>query len=242
MRNTTVSKPEKNVVPEKPGPDEERIAAYLRQHPDFLVRFPDLLQVLALPSRSRGDGIIDMQTFLIERLRTEVRTLEDQQLSIVTVGRNYLASQSQVHAAIAALTEATSLEHLVQIVTIDWVGILDLDVATLCVECDDGGRSYTGVRCLRPGTVDTLIGRNRVCRLREEMAGEAVIFGSATGLVRSSALLRVRVKSDAPICLLALGSRRENRFRGGQGTELLMFMARILEHCLRGWLDRPLGC
>ena len=37
--------------------------------------------------------------------------------------------------------------------------------------------------------------------------------------------------------LLALGSREEGFFSAGQGTELLGFVARVLENCFRGWLN-----
>ena len=53
------------------------------------------------------------------------------------------------------------------------------------------------------------------------------------------ALLRLRPSARAPTGLLALGSRVEGRFDPGQGTELLSFLARILELCIRTWLELP---
>jgi len=41
------------------------------------------------------------------------------------------------------------------------------------------------------------------------------------------------------MALLAFGSREEERFHPGQGTELLSFLARILTHAMRSWLDLP---
>src|SRR3546814_15926736 len=35
----------------------DQVAAYLRRHPDFLARHPDLLDVLALPARDPGTGV-----------------------------------------------------------------------------------------------------------------------------------------------------------------------------------------
>ena len=72
-----------------------------------------------------------------------------------------------------------------------------------------------------------------------ELAGERAVFGGATGLVRSSALLRLRFGSRAPVGILALGSRRDEMFHPGQGTELLCFLGRVLELCVRAWLDLP---
>ena len=39
--------------------------------------------------------------------------------------------------------------------------------------------------------------------------------------------------------LIAFGTRHPGFFNGNQGPELLTFLARVLEHCIRGWLDLP---
>ena len=62
------------------------------------------------------------------------------------------------------------------------------------------------------------------------------IFGPAAGLVRSDALIRLTVGRSAPPALLAFGTRHPGYFHAGQGTELLSFLARVIEHCLRLWL------
>ena len=39
--------------------------------------------------------------------------------------------------------------------------------------------------------------------------------------------------------VLAFGSRERTRFHSGQATELLQFLARVLEKLIRVWLDLP---
>ena len=75
--------------------------------------------------------------------------------------------------------------------------------------------------------------------LASDMPGEAAVFGPATRLVRSQALLRLHASRIAPVGLLAFGSRDSERFHPGQGTELLNFLARMLERLIRGWLHLP---
>ena len=87
--------------------------------------------------------------------------------------------------------------------------------------------------------VDRLIGEGRDTRLRPEGQGEAEIFGAAAGLVRSDALIRIKVSAEAPVGLIAFGSRRESTFHPSQGTELLAFLARALEISVRSWLRSP---
>jgi uncharacterized protein YigA (DUF484 family) len=75
--------------------------------------------------------------------------------------------------------------------------------------------------------------------LRADAAPEESVFGGAASLVRSDAMVRLSIGSTAPAGLLAFGTRHPGFFNGNQGTELLTFLARVLEHCIRGWLDLP---
>jgi hypothetical protein len=64
------------------------------------------------------------------------------------------------------------------------------------------------------------------------------LFGpQAASLVRSDALVRLKVSRHAPAGLLALGARRPGVFHPGQGTELLVFLGQVIEHVIRAWLD-----
>ena len=69
--------------------------------------------------------------------------------------------------------------------------------------------------------------------------GDEALFGSGAGLVRSQALVRLNVSTGTPPCLLALGSREPDMFHSGMRTELISFLARVLERCIGSWLDLP---
>jgi len=217
------------------------VVAYLRHHQNFLAEHPDLLQVLTPPAVQRGETVVDMQQFMLQRLQTEIARLKNQQRMLIATSRANLASQSRIHAAVLALLGATSFEHLIQIVTTDLAVLLDADVITLGVESSAGvgHLSVRGVQLLERGTVERLFGADRDVLLRGEVEGDPELFGSGAGLVRSAALLRLRVSPQAPAGLLAIGARRANKFHPGQGTELLGFLARSLEVVIAGWLDLP---
>lgn len=222
--------------------DEARIAAYLRKHPDFLQRHPDLVRVLTPPAHRNDSNVEDFRSFLIERLRAEAGRLQDENRDLVITSRDNLAGQRRVHDAILALIDAPDFEQLVNIVTTDLAVILDLDVVTLGVEVAETRwprAVASGVFTLQPGAVDELIGPGREYVLFRKRPGERAVFGSATGLVQSSALLRLRFGAKGPTGVLALGSRNDDMFHPGQGTELLSFLARVVELCVRAWLDLP---
>src|SRR3954467_2453104 len=83
--------------------DGAEVAAYLRRHPDFLANRPDLVAVLAPPERDLGDGVVDMQRFMVERLRSDVARLKLVQRKLISPSRNNLTSQGRVHASVLAI-------------------------------------------------------------------------------------------------------------------------------------------
>jgi uncharacterized protein len=222
----------------KIGADE--VAAYLRKHPDFLNERPELIATLTPPTQHRGEGVVDMQHFMLQRLRGEVKLLKSQQRALLATSRSNVASQGRVHAAVLAIVAAKSFEQLIQVVTTDLAIILDVDVVTIGVESAAASQPRLpmhGVQILRRGTVERLLGDERMTLLCDETPGDPALFGAAAGLVRSQALLRVRVSDHAPIGLLCIGTRRADRFHPGQATELLSFLARSLELTIAAWLD-----
>jgi len=75
--------------------------------------------------------------------------------------------------------------------------------------------------------------------LAADTPGDPELFGPGAGLVRSQALIRLQISSETPEGLLAFGSREPDMFHQGQGTELVCFLARVVERCIRSWLDLP---
>jgi hypothetical protein len=218
------------------------VAGYLRHHPDFLIDNADLLEVLTPPALRRGERVVDMQYFMLERQRSEIQRLKAQQRALIATTRANLASQGRIHTAVLSLLSAQSFEQLIQIVTTDLAVLLDADVVTIGVERIGNVRprlNHQGVQILDAGTVDRLLGPERDVALFADIAGDPKLFGSGAGLVRSAALLRLCVSAAAPPGLLCIGTRRPAKFQVGQGTELLGFLARALGVTIAAWLDLP---
>lgn len=225
----------------------DEVAAYLRRHPDFLQQYPQILEVLEPPRRGELNGqptsVVDFQQAMVERLRGEREELRQRHSEIVMAGRSNIAAQHRVHQAVLAMLAARSFEHLIETVTTDLAVYLDVDVVTICVEHSPQPAipkvRLGGVLRIEPGTVNELFGNGRRTLLRGEVTGDSRFFGSGAGLVRSDALIRLRVSDNSPPALLALGARTPHHFEEGQGTELLCFAAAALEHQVRAWLELP---
>jgi len=221
---------------------EDQVVAYLRRHPEFLERHPDLLDVLHPPARQLdGKNIADLQQAMIHRLRDRIDGVENDRLDLISTTRGNLSSQTRVHETVLDLIDARSFEQFIEILTSDLVVKLHLDVVALCVENDrpDLPRTRAGIRFLPPGYVASVLGPTETVLLRAIAEPEPRIYGQGAGLVASEALLRIEVGPDTPTGLLALGARTPGHFAPGQGTELLGFLAGVIESTARAWLDLP---
>ena len=92
----------------------EDVCAYLREHPDFLVQHAEIVDHLTPPSHDRGRGVVDLQAFMVERLRGDIRALKEQQRELITTTRANLNSQNRIHAAVLFLLDAQNFEQLIQ--------------------------------------------------------------------------------------------------------------------------------
>lgn len=223
------------------APTAEQVRAYLRDHPDFLVQNPELVHHLTPPSIDRGRGVVDLQAFMVERLRGELRLLKEQQRELIGTTRANVNSQNRIHAAVLFLLDAQSFEQLIQTITTDLAVLLDLDVACLVIESNGQDIPHvhsSGVRVVDQGVVNQYLGTADVV-LNANVQGDPEIYGPGAGLVRSEALIRIQVSSETPDGLLAFGSREPDTFHTGQGTELVGFLARVVERVIRGWLELP---
>ena len=223
------------------APNEEAVTAYLEANPDFFVGRQSLLAAMTPPKRWKGDGIVDLQKSMLDRLRDEMTDLRNGTRDLVETSRSNMSSQARVHAAVLALMRAEGLEAFIHTVTDELPLLLDVDVASLAFESIPGPvpiPAIPGTRPLTRGSVDHLIGADRNVTLLREVKDDGMLFAEGAGLVRSAALARMR--RNAPIAegLLALGSRGAT-FHPGQGTELVAFLARVTEVCLNRWLASP---
>lgn len=220
------------------SPTEGEVRAYLKDHPDFLVRHSDLLLRLTVPSRSRGDNIVDLQEFMIERLKSEVEDLRGCAEHLITTTRNNMSTQARTHEAALAVLTAAGMADLAQVVADELPPLLDVDVVTLCFEVGDQPLpelAVSGIQRLPAGRVDQLLSQGHSV-LRGNAVGDPEVFADGAGLVRSYALVRLDPGGRCPVGLLALGSRNERTFHHSQAIDLLTFLARIIEHAVCRWV------
>lgn len=226
---------------ERPEPTASEVRAYLSRHPDFLLDFPELVERMTPPAARSGKGVVDMQSFLIGRLQDTVQELRSDQSKLVAATRDNRTSISRLHAAVLALYEPGAMNDLVELIKTDLPTILEVDLASLCVESTKsplaGLPASGGVVVVESGVVEGLIGVGRDVALVTDTETVNTVFPGNATLVKSSALIRLRVAGPVHPALLGLGSRDASRFEQGQSTELLAFLGQAMGRRLREWLD-----
>ena len=57
----------------------EQVERFLRDHPRFLAERPGLADSMSPPQRHLGDNVVDLQAFMMDRLRADRREDQDVQ-------------------------------------------------------------------------------------------------------------------------------------------------------------------
>lgn len=87
--------------------NEQDVAAYLRSHPDFLTRFPELLESMEL-THATGSAV-SMIERQVEILRGRNRRLDDRLAEVLDVTRDNEQRAANVHRLARALVRAPTL-------------------------------------------------------------------------------------------------------------------------------------
>lgn len=220
---------------------DEDVIAYLKTHPDFLRAHPEIMDALMSPKADMGKGVADFQSFMIERLKEDKHKAIQVTKQVVENARSNMNNLARIQACVLKILEARSFAEFIETITMDFSTLLNVDITTLVVETS--GRDIphitaTGVRVVPEGTIMQLLNGDDAA-LSSHCVGLEALYGAGANLVRSQALVRVDISMNTPPAVLCFGSRDPDLFKAGQGTELIGFLARVVERVFRLWLDVP---
>ena len=239
-------RPEAEQISEStPGLCSDEVRTYLMAHSELIANDAELIAAILPPSRVSGRNVVDMQQFVIGKLQSQVRTLRDIQSELIEASSLNSLAREQVHAAALALLDARDFGQFLEYVTSPGglARVLGTRAAAFCIESESGvaGIGIRAVRVLELGGVARIMGGNSSFRLSANVRGSRGLYGHLAEEVRSEALVRLDFSPASPPGLLALGGGAAEQFHPDQAADLLEFLARIVERCVRRWLDLPPG-
>ena len=215
-----------------PALDEAAVAAFLADHPDFLVRRPDVLSEMQLPADS-GDAISLLERQVIA-LRGRNKNLREQ---LTTLLENAEANDrvfSRTTTFTLALMDAPDLAGLDEVLARCLVDGFDADHATCFVEGwlpPTNLDHLTGVAAGEPPPLPQLFDHTLpLCAAHRPEEYAALFPDSSLTAVGSIAIVPLR--ADGLNATLAVGSWDPQRFSPDMGKVFLLYIGDVLSRTL----------
>jgi len=189
---------------------------------------------VSLPGMGR---VISFEDRALATLRARVAAAEEANQDLIAFARGHSGAVASIHAAVLAAIEAEGLDHLIHIVTQEWPQLLGLDAVAVALWAGDTGvrADASGLQFVNPRLIQRSLGDLDGVLLRGVGRGHP-LFGPACELIRAEALIRLVSEPPLPNGVLALGQRGAQHFDTGHGSELLVFLGRVLTRCMGRWL------
>lgn len=217
--------------------------------PDVILSDIDLMRALiSANERSMGHNVVDLRGIAMERLEERLDRLEDTHRSVIAAAYDNLAGTNSIHRAVLRLLEASDFETFLTDLGGSVAAALQISCIKLVLEtfqeCDDPAVTRMGdvLVTAEPGFIHGYLthGRDvpvRAVTLRQVSPETEVIYGAATGWIRSEACLRLDLGRGRLPGMLVMGSEDPHQFKPSHGTDLLAFFGDVFERTMRKWLD-----
>lgn len=207
------------------------VAAYLKNHPEFLSDYPELAARLTV---HRADGpVASLGVYQLQSLRDKNADLEHRLAELVAIAADNEKLMERVHGLTVALLRANTLEVTARSI----VAKLSADFHTEQVRLllfGDAERLPPADWLLKiPGGISALPEFADFFRANEPLSGRLSaeklqrLFGDAAAQTRSAAMMRL---GDSGI--LAIGSADPDRFQPGMGTLFLKMIGATITAAL----------
>lgn len=212
------------------GPlDPSAVRRFLSDNPDFLKADSGLLAELGLTVAS--GNVIEFAP--MARVHAAHQREAEQRQMLEEVARANFSAQAQTHGAVVDLLDARNNSDLARRVDDIARTRFGLAAGIIALECE--GLPPAGWRRLVEGQVDLILdGPHRLARMG--FAPTALgLFGPESGEIASMAMVRMAIWEPARQGVLAFGSADPEGFTPEMGSELVAFLARVVERTAERW-------
>jgi len=214
--------------------EEEAIAAYLRETPDFFDRHPKLLEDLVVP-HSCG-GAVSLVEYQVGVLRDQVHEMRRRMQSLANNARDNEALSQRLHQLTLSLVECTGLDEVLTSLYQAMGEDFNADFAAIRLFADpvsageQGLGEFVGKNSAGAELFSQVLTSNKpICgHFKDEQL--VFLFPENAGEIGSGALLPLG--RNARFGVLAIGSRDGQRFHPGMGTIFLRQLGDIVSRVL----------
>jgi uncharacterized protein YigA (DUF484 family) len=217
-------------APLEPAPLEPgAVRRFLADNPEFLREDDGLLQELGL-KRAAGN-VVDFGPAAIARVHAAHQREAMQRQQLEEIARANFSAQAQTHGAVVDLLDARDHADLATRVDRLAQHRFGLAAGVIAVEIE---QAPAGWRSLVEGQVGMVLGEHGLARMGVLPIAHG-LFGPQHGEIRSVALVRMAIWEPSRQGLLAFGSADAEGFTPDMGSELVAFLARVVERTAERW-------
>lgn len=214
--------------------EDESIAAYLRENPDFFDRHPHLLESLIIP-HSCG-GAVSLVEYQVSVLRDQVHEMRRRIQSLASNARDNEALSQRLHQLTLTLVECVRLDEVLTNLYQAMGDDFKADFAAIRLFADPASKGDQGLGEFVGADSGAIEMFSQVLASSKPMCGHikedqlAFLFPEHAGEVASGALLPLG--HQARFGVLAIGSRDAQRFHPGMGTIFLRQLGEVVSRIL----------
>jgi len=208
--------------------DPTAVRRFLADNPEFLKGDVGLLAELGLTVAT--SNVIDFAP--MARVHAAHQREAEMRLMLEETARANFTAQAQTHGAVVDLLDARNHSDLARRVDELAKSRFGLAAGVIALECD--GLPPAGWTPLVEGQVDLILdGSRRLARMGFAPTALGLFDNGAE--IRSMAMVRMAIWEPARQGLLAFGSTDPEGFTPEMGSELVAFLARVVERTAERW-------
>jgi len=207
------------------------VRRFLSDNPQFLTGDHGLLDELGL--RVAVGNVVDFGPAALARVHAAHQREASQRQHLEETARANFSAQAQTHGAVVDLLDARNHSDLAR--RVDDLAKQRFGLAAGVVALETEGHPPMGWKMLVEGQVDMILGGpQRLARMG--FAPTALgLFGAEAETIKSMAMVRMAIWEPSRQGLLAFGSADPQGFTEDMGTELVAFLARVVERTAERW-------
>ena len=211
------------------GPDEVR--RFLSDNPGFLTGDPALMAELGLKPDA-ANNVVEFGPAALARVHEAHKRESSARKHLEATARANFAAQAQTHGAVVDLLDARNHADLAR--RVDELAQLRFGLAAGVVALEGPERTPAGWKTMMEGGIDLVVGLQRVALMGFQPTALG-LFGERAPQIRSMAMVRMAIWEPSRQGLLAFGSADADGFTEEMGTELVAFLARVVERTAERW-------
>ncbi len=210
--------------------DWKLVSDFLRENASLIREDAELLADLGL--WIKADNIVEFGPAALARLSAAKTREKVARTRIEATARANFAAQAQTHATVVDLLESRNHADLAR--RVDETARLRFGLAAGVIAVERPGGVPAGWRALPEQGADGLLGPTGLARMGAPRAAQA-LFDDRADQVASTALVRMAIWTPTRQGVLAFGSPDPNGFTKDMGSELVAFLARVVERTAERW-------